>query len=136
MNKKIKVLFTFPPGMVGKPITYCLVKDYDLWVNILHAEIAPDKAGKLVLDIEGREEDVERALDFLACEELQVQILNGSISWDEDRCLHCGACTSVCPAHALTLDPVDWSLKFDREKCYVCKLCTLACPVKAMSMPI
>ena len=39
MEKKIKVTLYFPANKVTKPITYHLVKDYDLKVNILNADI-------------------------------------------------------------------------------------------------
>jgi ferredoxin len=135
-EKRIKALLTYPPGAVGKPITYSLVRQFDLWINILHAEIAADKAGRLIMDILGDASNVDRGLAFLEEEGIEYEILNGSALWDEDRCVHCGACTAVCPSHALTLDKNDWSLAFDREKCYLCRLCTRACPVGAMSTPI
>lgn len=135
-EKRVKALLTYPPGAVGKPITYSLVRLFDLWINILHAEIAADKAGRLIMDIQGNADDVDRGLTFLEEEGIQYEILNGSIVWDEDKCVHCGACTAVCPSHALTMDELDWSLVFAREKCYLCRLCTRACPVGAMSTPI
>ena len=135
-KKRVKALLTYPPGAVGKPITYSLVRQFNLWINILHAEIAADKAGRLIMDIQGNADDVDRGLRFLTAEDIEYEILNGSIVWDEDKCVHCGACTAVCPSHALTMDNLDWSLLFDKEKCYLCRLCTRACPVGAMSTPI
>jgi ferredoxin len=88
------------------------------------------------MDIQGDACDVDRGLKFLKDEGIEYEILNGSIVWDEDKCVHCGACTAVCPSHALTMDKLDWSLLFDKEKCYLCRLCTRACPVGAMSTPI
>ncbi len=134
--KRVKALLTYPPGAAGKPITYSLIREFDLWINILHAEIAADKAGKLIMDIQGSAEDVDRGLEFLDEEGIGYEILNGSIVWDEDKCVHCGACTAVCPSHALTMDNCDWSLVFDKEKCYLCRLCARTCPVGAMSSPI
>ena len=135
-EKRVKALLSYPPGAVGKPITYSLVRQFNLWINILHAEIAADKAGRLIMDIQGNADDVDRGLRFLTAEDIEYEILNGSIVWDEDKCVHCGACTAVCPSHALTMDKLDWSLLFDKEKCYLCRLCTRACPVGAMSTPI
>jgi ferredoxin len=134
--RKVKALLTFAPTDIGKPITYHLVKDFDLWINILHAEIAATKTGKLVLDIEGEEDNVDRAIQFLEQEKVSFQLINGSATWLEDKCVHCGACTSVCPSGALAMDKQDWSLVFNKEKCYVCQLCVKACPLKAMSVSI
>lgn len=135
-KRRIKVLLSYPPGAVGKPITYSLVREFNLWINILHAEIAADRAGRLIMDIQGDPDDVDRGLEFLVGERINCEVLNGSTVWDENKCVHCGACTAVCPSHALTMNTNDWSLVLDREKCYLCRLCTHACPVGAMSTPI
>jgi ABC-type methionine transport system ATPase subunit len=55
MEKKIKVTLYFPANEITKPVTYHLVKDYDLKVNILNADISLNKVGKLTMDIEGEE---------------------------------------------------------------------------------
>ena len=47
----------FPAGNVTKPVTYHLVKDYDLIINILHADISLNKVGKLTVDITGTERE-------------------------------------------------------------------------------
>ena len=36
-----KVIFTFSPQNVERPVTYQLIKDYNLWVNILQAKFPP-----------------------------------------------------------------------------------------------
>jgi len=39
--KKKRVVLTFPPDMIDQPITYHLVKEHDLMINILRANITP-----------------------------------------------------------------------------------------------
>ena len=134
--KRVKALLTFLPSDIGKPITYHLVKDYDLWVNILHAEIGASKTGSLVLDVEGEEEDIERAVAFLADQAVAFRLLNGSVTVSDEKCVHCGACTSVCPSGALHIEGPEWVLGFQRDKCYVCQLCVRACPVRAITISI
>jgi ferredoxin len=134
--KKVKALLTFPPGDIGKPITYHLVKDYDLWVNILHAEIAATKTGKLVLDIEGEEDNIDRAVIFLGEQGVKFRLLNGSVALSEEKCIHCGACTSVCPSGSLYMEKPAWTLVFLKDKCYACQLCVKACPVRAITVTI
>ena len=134
--KKVKALLTFLPSDIGKPITYHLVKDFDLWVNILHAEIVASKTGKLVLDIEGEEDNIQRAVAFLSGQEVMFHLLNGSVTISEEKCVHCGACTSVCPSGALRMERPAWTLDFRKDKCYVCQLCVKACPVRAISVSI
>ena len=134
--KKIKVTMYFPVGGVTKPATYHLVKDYNLIINILHADISLTKVGKLTADISGTEENIAAGLKFLEEEGISYKLFTKSIIWQEDNCIHCGACTAVCPSGALAIDKTDWSLTFDREKCLVCELCVKACPLRVMNVSI
>lgn len=133
---RVKALLTFEPNDIGKPVTYHLVKDYGLWVNILHAEIAATRTGRLVLDLDGDDASLERAMAFLAEQRVTVQLLNGSVTVSEEKCVHCGACTSVCPSGALSIAGPDWLLRLERDKCYICQLCVKACPVRAIDVSI
>ena len=51
----------------------------------------------------------------------------GRIIIDDERCIDCGACISLCPTDALFLDKKD-RLKFYYEKCISCLLCLDSCP--------
>ena len=130
--QKIKAFLRFPQEHFSKPITYRLVKEYNLMINILRAEVVANKAGELIMDIEGSEQDIAEAIDFTAHEGIEFRILKSGITLDEERCVHCGACTSVCPSGALTLRRDDWSLVFAPEKCFACELCVKSCPVRAI----
>ena len=59
---------------------------------------------------------------------------NGTLTWDEENCVHCGACTSVCPSRALTIDAPDYVLAYDKEKCLICGLCVKACPMRILHL--
>lgn len=135
-TKKIKITMFFPAGNITKPLTYHLVKDYDLVVSILHADISLNKVGKLTLDITGTEENIEAGLKFLEDEGISYKLFTRSIIWQEDGCVHCGACTAVCPSGALQMDKTEWCLTFDKEKCLVCELCVKACPLRVMCVSI
>lgn len=130
--KKTRVILRFPPEVTEKPITYHLVKDFGLKVNILRAKIVPDEEGKLLMEIEAPEEDLERALEFVRAEGVDVQPLSRQVVWDEQRCIHCGACTAVCGPGALSIDRRTWLVTFDPQRCVACELCVSACPVKVM----
>lgn len=134
--KKIKVSMYYPASEVTKPITYHLIKDFDLQVNILHADISLNKEGKLVLDIMGPEEGVEEGLKYIESQGIKYKIFTKSIIWQENSCIHCGACTAVCPSGALQMDRQTWTLTFDKEKCLICELCLKACPLKVMCVSV
>ncbi|MDP4094856.1 MAG: NIL domain-containing protein [Bacillota bacterium] len=134
--KTIKILLYYPANEIAKPITYHLIKDYDLEVNILHADISLNKVGKLILDIRGEDDKLEEALNYIESEGVQYKLFNRTIIWQEDNCVHCGACTAVCPSGALEMNREDWSLTFDKEKCLVCELCVKACPLNVMNVSV
>ena len=52
MAKRTLVL-RFPPHLINEPITYRLVKDYDLAINILSARVKPQEEGNVVVGVEG-----------------------------------------------------------------------------------
>lgn len=132
----MKALLRFPPSHVATPVTYYLVKDYDLQINILHAQISPSSVGTLVVDIYGTEDNLSSAASFLEGQGVEFELLNGSVTLDDAKCVNCGACTAICPAKCLTMDKETWTLVFDKTKCLVCNACVKACPVGAMAISI
>jgi ferredoxin len=125
-----RVVVTFPAGLAGKPLTYVLVKDYGLVINILFARISPEEEGKLVLEVGNASyEQIDQGLDYVRSQGATVEPLSREITWNEAECVHCGACTAVCHPKALAMDPASWELSFDPEKCIVCELCVTACPL-------
>jgi len=123
----------FPPRQATKPITYHLVKDYDLVPNILRAQIQPGQEGRMLLELTGRKEAFDAGVEFLEKEGIVVQPAATDIRLDEDACVLCGLCTAVCRPGALTLD-VDGSLEFDKDKCVYCEACVVACPRRAVTL--
>ena len=53
---KNKIVCYFSAAQSEQPIIYRLVKNYDLIVNILKADINPLKQGYLVMELEGSKE--------------------------------------------------------------------------------
>jgi ferredoxin len=128
MQKKRYVL-KFPPQSGDKPLSYHLVKDFDIRINILKAEVRPGKTGSLVLELEGTTSNLKMGIEYLKENHVSCEPLNKKITWDHVRCVHCGNCTAVCFAGALEMNPVTWELQFNSEKCIVCELCVPACPL-------
>ncbi len=128
MQKKRYVL-KFPPQSGDQPFSYHLVKDFDIRINILRAEVWPGKTGSLVLELEGTTTNLKNGIAYLKANQVSCEPLNKKITWDHIRCISCGNCTAVCFAGALQMDPEKWELQFDPEKCIVCELCVPACPL-------
>ncbi|MBU0634915.1 MAG: 4Fe-4S binding protein [Candidatus Omnitrophica bacterium] len=132
--KKKRVVLTFPHGLLDKPITYHLIKDYDLIVNILKAAVTPKEQGLLVLEIEGKEQNLNSGINYLKSNGVKIDLLKEDIKWDKDKCTHCTACVTVCPTEAFTLDRAVMRLEFDKNKCIGCGLCVTLCPYRAIEI--
>lgn len=130
----IKVSFIFPPSMVNFPLMTELVRKYELEVNILHADIHLNRTGKLIVDLTGEKGNLDKALQFIEEQGISLHIFNGTLTWEEEKCVHCGACTSVCPSRALSISPPEYLLTYDKEKCLVCGLCIKACPLRLLHL--
>lgn len=134
MSRKRMVL-TFPAEIAELPITYHLVKDFDLAINILKAKIVPGEEGKMVLEVSnGSEDRILAGMEFLREKGVLVEPVGKEITLDEENCVDCGACTGVCQAGALNMDPATGRLRFDREQCIVCELCVKACPIRVIKV--
>lgn len=131
---KDRFTLTFSADTYAKPITYHLVKDFDLKINILRAEITPGEEGHLLIEVEGEEDNLTKALDFLAAEKISVIATNKQVTLNKDECVHCGACTAVCFSGAMTIDRNDWQVHFNADKCIVCGLCIEACPLRIIKI--
>jgi formate hydrogenlyase subunit 6/NADH:ubiquinone oxidoreductase subunit I len=123
----------FPPNRATRPVTYHLVKDYDLTPNILRARIEPGQQGRLLLEVTGRKADIDAAVAFLGMEGIEVAAAASDIVLDEERCVVCGLCTAVCKPDALSLSS-DGSLTFDKDACVYCEACVVACPRRAITL--
>lgn len=55
---------------------------------------------------------------------------------DKKKCVHCGACTSVCENHSLEIDKKDWRESFNKATCLGCESCVAVCPLRAISVRI
>lgn len=129
---KQKIVLRFPPNIVEQPVIYYLIKDFDLLVNILRADINPKKEGRLMMELSGAEENYRKALEWLKEKGLSVITLDQQIIWRSDLCTHCGACTVICPTEALVFERPEMTVRFAEEKCIVCEICLRACPARAM----
>ena len=133
MHSRILIL-RFPKTEVRKPIVWHLVKDYDLYFNILNAGILPRKEGYMVLELSGTRKNFKEGVKFLKSQGVDVQNASREVKRDENTCTHCGACTAVCPTGALCVHPPEMTVLFDQEKCSICELCVPTCPTRAMKV--
>ncbi len=130
--KELKVRVKFSPESADMPLAWYLATKFGIRFSILQAELRAGQGGRMIMDLSGEPEDLNNALAFARDEGIDVKVLHRSVSWDNDVCVHCGACTAVCTRKALTLDPVTAELAFNNARCVACEMCTRACPTGAM----
>ena len=128
-----KFLLTFDPDLVSEPITFRMVKDFDLMVNILRAEI-DENGGRLMLALEGSGPQIQKAVKYLEDVGVVVQELKEYIRKDDAKCTNCGMCISICPVAAYQMDRRTWKVVFLNEKCIACGMCIDACPPGAIKL--
>jgi len=130
---RTKMILKFPKTITNQPITYDLVKKYDLRINILKADINFKLEGYLVFDVDGNSKDIAEALTYLEDLGVHADLITNTISIDKDKCVECGVCTGSCAVRALHMDRSTWSLKYVEEKCVGCNRCITACPTRAIT---
>jgi len=134
--KTIKTSLHFPAEVTDRPIICELIRKYDLTVNVLQAEITAGKRGKSVVDMVGKEANLEQALDYLRGLGVTINLFTTDIIYNKDKCVDCGACIAVCPTNAISMEEPSWELTFDASKCVRCKQCVPACPLRAINIDV
>lgn len=129
-----RLVLHFPPRLVDKAIVSHLVKDFNLDFNILKASVSPGEEGLLIMELTGEKADYDKGVKYLTDAGVKIQPLSQDVVRNETRCTHCGACITLCPTAAFTLEKGTRMVKFDDTKCVVCELCIKACPPRAMDL--
>jgi L-aspartate semialdehyde sulfurtransferase ferredoxin len=130
---KKRVNLTFPRRTIQMPVAYRLARDFNVAVNTIRAQVAPNQIGKMIVELSGDIDELEASIEWMRSQGIQVGLSNREISIDENACVDCGLCTGVCPTEALYLAPDTFKLGFARSKCIVCEQCIPTCPVNAIS---
>ncbi|MFH1982144.1 MAG: NIL domain-containing protein [Pseudomonadota bacterium] len=126
------LIIRFQKTKAQKPLVCDLARKFDLTFNILNATILPRKEGIMVLELSGERKNFKDGVAYLRSEGVQVTNASQDIKRDNRKCIHCGACTAVCPTGALHIERPEMKVIFDHNQCSVCQLCVNACPTRAM----
>jgi ferredoxin len=126
------ILLIFKSDIMYKPVIYRLARDFDLVFNILEAKILPRREGRILLELRGEEDLIKKGIEFLEEHKVVVEYLADKVWREEELCVHCGACTGLCPTEALSVTEPDKKVTFKVEKCVACGMCGLVCPFGAM----
>jgi ferredoxin len=134
MNVSKKIVLHFTPKAVDKPVVSHLIRDYGLDFNILKASISPGEVGLMIMELSGEQKAYDKGIRYLQESGVEIQALSQDVTRNEERCTHCGACITMCPTRAFSLENKTRKVEFDNSKCIVCELCVRACPPRAMEL--
>ena len=126
----MKAWLNFSPSIVNKTVISDLIKNFDVTFNILKADITP-KGGKMLIEISGSE--AEEGIRYMEMEGIQLNPIKKVVKKDEEKCMDCGECISLCPVNAIKMEE-DWTVELDNQKCIGCGFCTTSCPTKAIKI--
>jgi Pyruvate/2-oxoacid:ferredoxin oxidoreductase delta subunit len=122
---------TLPFGVVKDVNDYSKIINeilrYDITFNILKFSMGSSGV-TLLLDI-----PIDK-VDIITESLIKHNVIvnkKGRVIVDDDKCIDCGACISLCPTDALHFDEND-RLEFSYEKCIGCLICLDSCPRKAI----
>ena len=75
---KKRLLFTFTPELLKEPIIYTLGQQFKIITNIQLADIEAD-TGWVVLEMEGKDEDIEEGIAWATSRGMRVEIASETI---------------------------------------------------------
>jgi ABC-type methionine transport system ATPase subunit len=73
-----RVRFTFKTELIQRPVIYDLGMKFKIVTNIRRAEVGQD-TGWVVLELEGAGEEIDRGIEWVASQGVEVSSLEGDI---------------------------------------------------------
>jgi Pyruvate/2-oxoacid:ferredoxin oxidoreductase delta subunit len=135
MKVSKRVVLHFPAKLTEQPITYQLVKRFDIMFNILKARVSPeDSEGLLLMELTGSHPNVYNGLRYLKDIGVKTELLSQDIVHVQERCVHCGLCSIACPSAAFHIERPKMQVKFEAAKCIGCEECIKVCPYHAINI--
>jgi Fe-S-cluster-containing hydrogenase component 2 len=125
----VRILLRFSEQIVEQPITSQIILELKVPVNIIAAHVN-SKGGEVLAEVP--DESLDRITKAFRKRGVTVS-LPKLIEVDSEKCVSCGACVTLCPVEAITMDE-DSSIVFNKEKCVgsTCSACVDACPTRAI----
>jgi Fe-S-cluster-containing hydrogenase component 2 len=119
----------FSEKIVEEPITSQIILELKVPINIIAAHVN-SKGGEILADVP--DESLDKIVKAFRKRGVTVSIPK-LIEVDSEKCVSCGACVTLCPVEAITMDE-DASVVFNKEKCIgsTCSACVDACPSRAI----
>lgn len=74
MTKRVKL--TFPQHLIKEPVIFTMAKKFDIMPNIRRARIT-ETVGEMVLELEGEEDNLEKGIQSLRDQGVEVELIEG-----------------------------------------------------------
>jgi ferredoxin len=126
----VKLLLRFNSDIIRRPIIAETVLESGVKLEIEKARVE-ESMGEIIVNVP--DEGCRTVVDLLKKKKVDVTRLDVPITKDDDKCVHCGACVSVCPVDAISYE-YDWRVKLDEKLCVQCGTCVKTCPVIAIKL--
>lgn len=125
----VRILLRFSEKIVEEPIISQIILELKVPINIITAHV-DSKGGEVLAEVP--DESLEKLIRGFRKRGTTVSIPK-LIEVDSEKCVNCGACITLCPVEAITMDE-DASVVFNKEKCLgsTCSACVDACPYRAI----
>jgi len=125
----VRILLRFTEDIVEEPITSQIILELKVPINIIAAHVN-SKGGEVLAEVP--DEALDKVVKAFRKKGAKVSIPK-LIEVDSEKCISCGACVTLCPVEAITMDE-DASVVFNKEKCIgtTCSACVDACPSRAI----
>jgi L-aspartate semialdehyde sulfurtransferase ferredoxin len=128
----MKLLVNFSRGKGRKPIIAQVVRDTGVLINVERAVIDSSE-GEALIDVP--DDQCQLVRNSMTSLGARVRMLEHGITLNEQVCIDCGECISICPNEVFSFTP-DWKLALTEERCVLCGKCVDVCPRQALTLPL
>jgi NAD-dependent dihydropyrimidine dehydrogenase PreA subunit len=127
----VRVMLRFSKEIADRPITSQVILEQGKPVNILSAHM-DQQGGEILVEINS--DNADRVIKAFRDKGVTVDVRK-LVEKNDEKCIDCGACISLCPMDALTFDK-DYSVILHEERCngITCGLCVDACITNAIKL--
>ncbi len=125
----MKLMLHVAPGIVRHPLIASVILETSTLLNIERASIDA-VSGEIVIEVEPEKcMIVKEAFERRGVKVVPLEI---PVIRDDNECVHCGACVSICPTSTFRFD--NWKVVADSGKCIQCGACVTGCPQRALKL--
>ena len=128
----MKLLLTFSKKKGRQPVIAQVVKETGVLISVERAHI-DSTSGEVLIDVP--DADAPRIRKLMEEKGVTVRVLEHGIMRNEEECVDCGACVSICPKEVFYTDN-EFRIRLRDERCVLCGKCITACPHRALSQTL